>query len=132
MPASSLVPEILNIVQCRIGALRIMPSVSCMMMAYDLVPAGPAVHSSPGNVFPWYCVFWNGMSPMCLNAGEVTVSFAPPLAGSVLSADMVMPTSVSGGGACAKADGDASGIAADAVRRAGRGIDGAPVPVSCA
>ena len=40
---------------------------------------------------------------MCLNAGEVTVSFALPLAGSVTSAETGRPAG-SGGGACAKAD----------------------------
>src|ERR1700749_3045367 len=98
----------LNDVQCRIGAFLIIPSVSCMMTTYDLVPAGPADHSRPGNVLVWYWVLANGMSPMCLNAGDVTVSFAPPLAGSVTSADEARPASVAGGGACAKADAGAS------------------------
>src|SRR5262245_50574076 len=75
-----------TIVQCRIGAPFLRASVSCMITAYVLVPAGPALHSRPGNLLPWYCVFSNGMSPMFLNAGVVTVSFAFPFAGALVSA----------------------------------------------
>src|SRR5262245_24255647 len=41
------------------------------------------------------------MSPMFLNAGVVTVSFAFPLAGALVSASCAIPTSGSFGGVCA-------------------------------
>src|SRR3954465_15193318 len=108
IPGSSLVPAMLNIVQCRIGPPRTMASVSCMITTYDLVAAGPAVHCRPGNLLPWYWVFSKGMSPICLKAGEVTVSLAPPFAGTVVSASCPIPTSPCGGGAPAKAAGAAN------------------------
>src|SRR6185369_13614789 len=42
------------------------------------------------------------MSAMFLNAGEVTVSFAFPLAGALVSASWANPTSGSLGGVCAE------------------------------
>src|SRR5688572_27164947 len=62
------------------------------------------------------------MSPMCLNAGDVTVSFAPPLAGSVGSADAARPTSFSGGGPCAEANVGASSRAVHVMMSARRVI----------
>src|SRR5476649_917293 len=102
--ASSLVTAagMLIIVQCRIGAPFRMASASCITITYDIVPRGPADQDSPGKTFPLYCVFSNGISPICLNAGVVTVSLAPPLAGTVTSTSCAAPTSVSGGGAWAE------------------------------
>src|SRR5690606_8289640 len=90
--------------QCRIGAPRATKSVSCMMIAYDLVEAGPLLHSSPGNSLPLYCVYLKSMSAPSFQPGVVTVSFAPSLAGSVTMAARSLPASTAGGGgACAKA-----------------------------
>ena len=56
MAASSFVtvPGMFAIVQWRIGAPRTIASPSCMMTAYDFVPAGPAVHDKPGKTLPRY------------------------------------------------------------------------------
>src|SRR5688572_17429392 len=70
------------------------------------------------------------MSPMCLNAGDVTVSFAPPLAGSVRSADAARPTSFSLGGACAEANVGASRMAVHVMMSARSVIDGSPFLVN--
>src|ERR1051325_7959394 len=104
IPAGSfvIVAGMSTIVQWRIGAPFRRTSVSCMITTYVFVPAGPAVHSSPGNLFPWYCVFSTGISPMFLNAGDVTVSVAFPLAGALVSASWAIPTSGSLGGDCAE------------------------------
>src|SRR5262245_8599102 len=101
--ASSLVTPsgMLNIVQCRIGALFLIASGSCMMITYDLVPLGPALHDRPGNTFPLYCVFSNGISAPAAKAGDETVSFAFPLAGRVTSASMAAPGSAPAGACCA-------------------------------
>src|SRR6185503_21124543 len=83
IPASSFIrlAGMLTIVQCRIGAPARRMSASCMMIAYDFVPAGPAVQARPGKTLPLYCVFSNGISAPDAKEGDVTVSFASPLAG---------------------------------------------------
>src|SRR5688572_20289447 len=69
-----------------------------MINTYAFVSGGPAVHDSPGKTLPRYIVFSNGMSPPGANAGDVTVSFAVALAGSVTIASWAPPTSVGRGG----------------------------------
>src|SRR6185437_3599288 len=95
-----IVDGMFTIVQCRIGAPRDIASPSCIITAYDFVPAGPADHLSPGNTFARQDVFSNGMSPPGANAGVVTVSFAPDFAGRFGIASSDAPTSVAGGACC--------------------------------
>src|SRR6185312_243143 len=85
----------------RIGAPRDIASPSCIITAYDFVPAGPADHLSPGKTFARQDVFSNGMSPPGANAGVVTVSFAPDFAGRFGIASSDAPTSAAGGACCA-------------------------------
>src|ERR1700690_981248 len=105
MPAGNLVvvAGMLTNDQCRIGEPRITMPLSCMMIAYDLVEAGPLLHSSPGKVLPWYCVYLKAMSSPLFQPGVVTVSLA--LAGLVTVTSKLVPGSgSSGGGDCASAD----------------------------
>src|SRR5690348_9168353 len=100
---SSLVMDagMLIMLQWKIGAPFRMASPSCMMMTYVLVPDGPALQESPGNTFPLYCVFSNGMSPPGAKAGVLTVRLAPSFAGRLASASCDAPGSVAVGAPCA-------------------------------